>query len=347
MAIKVSNAKIAQHYDKIIGAVVLVGLVGSLLYLALHTGFIRRLDRQFSEKIARMRPEHPQATMADGALFEEAVRLVKTPFQLGSYSNAVFVPESRVWCVDCRQPIPYFARDCTFCDKVQPDPKAEPTDRDSDGDGMMDSWEKTHGLDLRDPTDGAVDRDGDGFTNREEHDASPSTDPNDASSYPSIIPTLCVEDIKANPFQLRFKSVSKLPDGGLKFALNFRGGGRTYFLKLGDDVQGFKVATFEPKTEMRERPGFPKPREVDVSVLTLRRGDKTIPLILRQDVQYNEYTATVVFPLDNAKFSVSIGQTIDIRNGKYKVTGVDGQQRTLTLVRVEDGQTFVIPHCSQ
>ena len=40
---------------------------------------------------------------------------------------------------------------------------------DSDGDGMPDEWEKKYGFDPNDPTDGAKDADGDGYTNVEEY----------------------------------------------------------------------------------------------------------------------------------------------------------------------------------
>jgi len=46
-------------------------------------------------------------------------------------------------------------------------PPGEPPP-DADHDGMPDTWEKRHGLDPDDPTDGADDRDGDGYTNLEE-----------------------------------------------------------------------------------------------------------------------------------------------------------------------------------
>ena len=40
---------------------------------------------------------------------------------------------------------------------------------DSDRDGMPDDWETAHGLNPRDPSDAAKDRDGDGYTNLEEY----------------------------------------------------------------------------------------------------------------------------------------------------------------------------------
>ena len=41
--------------------------------------------------------------------------------------------------------------------------------RDSDFDGMPDTWEIKYGLDPNDPCDNIEDRDGDGYTNIEEY----------------------------------------------------------------------------------------------------------------------------------------------------------------------------------
>ena len=40
---------------------------------------------------------------------------------------------------------------------------------DADRDGMPDAWERSHGLDPADPSDGPADRDRDGYSNVEEY----------------------------------------------------------------------------------------------------------------------------------------------------------------------------------
>lgn len=54
------------------------------------------------------------------------------------------------------------------------------TPADTDGDGMPDLWELTHGLNPNEAGDANLDADGDGFTNRQEFEA--STDPQSAAS---------------------------------------------------------------------------------------------------------------------------------------------------------------------
>jgi len=50
-----------------------------------------------------------------------------------------------------------------------PELRNEAAPVDTDGDGMPDAWEQTHGLNLNDPADGSQDGNGDGYTNVEEY----------------------------------------------------------------------------------------------------------------------------------------------------------------------------------
>jgi hypothetical protein len=66
------------------------------------------------------------------------------------------------------------ARTGTIIDAVSETPgwpllASSPPPRDSDGDGMPDTWEESVGLDLADAGDGARDRDYDGYTNLEDY----------------------------------------------------------------------------------------------------------------------------------------------------------------------------------
>lgn len=60
--------------------------------------------------------------------------------------------------------------------------------RDSDGDGMHDSWETAHGLNPASPADAAADADGDGTTNLREYQV--GADPRRAGPVPAVAPTL-------------------------------------------------------------------------------------------------------------------------------------------------------------
>jgi len=74
---------------------------------------------------------------------------------------------------------------------------------DADGDGLPDDWETAHGLRATDPTDAALDSDGDGATNLEEYLA--GTDPNDPSSILRINRYACDQ---TNGWRLEFVASS-------------------------------------------------------------------------------------------------------------------------------------------
>lgn len=75
----------------------------------------------------------------------------------------------------------------TFAVDTDGDGTPDTTDSDDDNDGMPDTWETDNELDPLDPTDAALDADGDGTTNLQEYQE--GTDPNvpDVAAFPLII----------------------------------------------------------------------------------------------------------------------------------------------------------------
>ncbi|MDD5522274.1 MAG: thrombospondin type 3 repeat-containing protein [Kiritimatiellae bacterium] len=331
-----------SHYDKILSFLVLVFLIASLLYLAFRIGTMRSDREKFEQEIKGYKPKYADAVQIDTKVFNDAMASIEHPLQLSSEqwtNKTMFVVEKRVWCVDCRRPIPFEAVKCPFCDTEQPKDLVEREDYDGDKDGIPDKWERQYALNPSDPADADKDSDNDGFSNIEEYNG--KTNPTDPNSSPSITHKLRVLKVEPDPFMLRFKSVMKSPDGSLRFGLNLKGNVRTYFAKLDQVVEGFKLLKYEPKTEEKVVPGIGK-RQVDVSVLTLQRGDKLIILVKDMDVQWNEFTAHLLFTLDNTKYAAKIENVIELKNKKFKIINIDSKKESVLLESLQDGEKTTI-----
>jgi len=333
---------IKRYYDRLIALIVVAGLLGTLTYLAFKIATIEQEQRKFDNAMSSMTPKHEKMGKIDTGEYEKAVKKIQSPFQITwqTWSNYLFIPEDRVMCVDCRKPIPFSVEECPFCNFHQPLDKEEQEDYDGDGDGVWDSWEREHRLDPRDPSDAEKDFDGDGFSNFAEFSADPRTDPRDASSYPPPEAELRLVKIMADPFKLRFKGSTLMPDGTLKFQINLRGNIRTFFAKLGEEVEGFKVEKYEPNI-VTTRVGQVA-QKIDKSILTLKRGDKAIPLERNVDVAYSEYIAHLKFALDGTEWKRKIGEKIALKGKEYEVISIDFRQEKVIIRRMSDGKEIEI-----
>lgn len=336
-----------SSYDKVIACVVLVAMLLSLSYLAVKVGTIRKELHDFDTHIANLKVKFPDAETVDTKPFQDALSGVEKPFALEfeMWTNSmVFVPEARVWCIDCKRPIPYDAMQCPVCGSDQPLPRDRDEDYDGDGDGIPNLSENRLGLNPFDPSDANEDLDGDGFSNLVEFRANPQTDMRNPKSYPPPEDLLWVVAIRANPFGLRFKSIMTLPDGSQKFGVNtrVRGRVRTYFVKLGEEVEGFTVESYEQNIVKREGSALGQ----DESVLTLKRGKQDVRLIKGKDIMYNEYVGLVQFDLDNSRQVVKPDEQLSIKvydeKKDYTVISIDPRLGTIVIIRNSDQEKFLI-----
>lgn len=336
-------AAVAEHYDRLIVFAVLLALFASLTHLTVRKLDLDQKSKAFEEQVKGLKPRHPVMAPVSSEPFNLAMAEVKDPFRIPVWSNAVFGPEKRIRCFECMKPIPFDVQKCPFCSAaiVAPPP---PPSSDEDQDGINDDWERKYGLNPRDKADALLDPDQDGFINMEEFRG--DTNPNDSESHPDFACKVKVEKTYRVPFKLRFKSHMKGGDGTRTFMLNTVDNGRTYPVKIGGKIgekgDEFVVQSFDLIVTNKARPGIGGMHETDVSVLTLTRGEKRIPLVLDEPVDWPEVRAMLSFPLDGTNWVVKAGDKLTIRKADYSVMDIDTKARTVVLRRSDNGTAFAV-----
>ncbi len=337
-ALRQLGALFRAHYDKLITIVVAALLVLSGVYVGIKLAGQGSEQNKFVIWHSGLTPAKPNAAASDLKPYDNAAAKLQDRPQLPAWSNALFVAEARSWCVQCRLPISMQAEICPFCGEgVGPGPT--PIDLDSDGDGMPDVWEEEYGFDPRNPDDGARDYDRDGWTNVEEF--KDATNPTNSASHADWPDKLRIVRVEAQPFHLLFKSVSTLPDGSRQFAVNVRKTGQTYFVKLGEDVEGFTVHKYEEKWSEKSLGGATT-LKVDVSELTLKRGEKLVNLVRGKRVSYEEYRADLAFLLDNSRHSVKRGDRFELKSVPYGVIKIDIESQKVVIGRLLGGKKVYV-----
>ncbi|MEI7436783.1 MAG: Amuc_1099 family pilus-like system protein, partial [bacterium] len=299
---------IRNSFDRLIAVLALGVLVAALFVLGTMAQSLRFRQADDSRQMDALKASHPDVTPVEKTPFEKILAALQTPDQVGVWSNRMFAPEPRIRCINCERPIPLQAIKCPYCQAGQPN-DVPSIDKDSDHDGMPDEWEKRFHLNALDPDDAKGDPDHDGFSNLEECKA--GTDPTSLKSHPAWVGKLVVQAITPKPFNLVFRGVNKIGVEQLLFQINLRNGGRTYWKRLGEDVEGFKLVSFD------EQGAKGKP------TLTIQRGDKRIPLIRDEPVPHNEYELELLFVVDGHVYKVGVPSKITIRDDVYEVKEVD------------------------
>jgi hypothetical protein len=336
---------VKTYYDKVVAVLAFSALIGSVIFVSYKTATMDELGRDFSNKITQIAIPHPTAPNVEITIYEDALADLNLPNQIPAYSNAVFLPEERVWCTECRFPIAFAVNTCDYCGTHQPTNSLPPPE-DFDEDGMSDTWESTYELDPKNPADADIDSDSDFFTNLEEFNAREligrSTNPKDETDYPPIAIKLCIADVKTKPFNLLFKAYSKSGAGGkIVYAVNSRHGGQTYFKKLGEYVGKFRIVKFKQVIENKVIRGIP--RKIDKSILTLKKGKQLIELTLGSVRDHVEHEVTIGFSEDDKTYSVSqAGDKFELLGRIYTVKSIDTENRKIVIRGANDEKDMEI-----
>ena len=306
---------LSQNYDKLILVVILVCLLLSAFFLFMEIGQKRQELAEAAWEKMTVEPKKVEPIEPLLAQFDQMKNVLSSPFQSGQFSNRMVVSELRVSCVECTKPIPFDAALCAFCQAKQP-AGISPDEMDSDGDSIPDKFERDHGLNPLDANDAIVDTDNDGFTNKEEWHS--GTKLNNAADYPSPVAKLRYTRIGSNPFKLRFVAESRVT-GGTVYQLNLRSLERTYFVRVGDELEGFKVMEC-----ITNAPAGP--------TIILKQGDTRIPLVKGKTREGFEMVAELVFLIDQTRMRVRLGDVVKLKDREYKVIDI---RRDGVLIRDE------------
>lgn len=317
---------VSQSYDKLALVVVLTALLASAILLVLRIGGYRRgFDVRAS---AQAGDAGKRASPIDIALFTDVVHAVSRPYQVPPQGRRMFVGEVRVASIPDGAPIPFGAATDPFTGQPQP---AIDFDPDSDGDGISDKLELTHGLNPNDPADATQDQDGDGYSNIEEVQS--GTDLRDAEKFPPPAAKLRLVRTVVNPFKLRFLGISRLPDGD-RYQLNLRTLERTYFPRMGDEVEGHTLLAYEEKAP-------------DGPTLVLKQGETVIRLIQGRVINQEARSALMIFLIDGSRLRLQLGDEFKLKDRAYKVIDIkvdrvlirdeqEGKDTTVGLLSDED-----------
>jgi len=280
--------------------------------------------------------------------------------------------EKRIFCEQgedpehksCGAPIPANIKVCPFCQTKQPE--EQKIVRDSDGDGIPDEWEAAHGMNANDPTDALADSDGDGFTNIEEFEAKPQTDPQDPASHPDYFDSLSlVLPLKKTVLPFYLEGATQIPGS---WRLSFRStkkGGPVFTARLGEEIgkdmgmkdaiaTGFIAKTYTRKTKTQSiKGGTGMSREKDVSEAEVaRKADgKLVRLVIGQRETPVEVQATLRYERGGTKeFQVVSGSEFELNGEKYKVVEIqnDAPNGVKVLVKqLESGKVKTLAALEQ
>ena len=321
-------------YDKVLLVIVLGAILVSLFMLIFST---------LSEKKSLSDNKWLQPSLVkskqnnyDSTAVYDAIENIDAPFQIGGWTTRMVVAELRVNCVKCNRPIPIDAVMCPFrnCNAQQPKIISAQA-KDTDLDGIPDEWENRYELGAN-IDDAAQDADSDGFTNYEEYSA--GTHPRDETSAPPPVTKLRLIKAGRIPLPLAFGGAQRSAQDTIFMVKNKRTG-RDCYVRIGDVIEGYKIIGYENKTVMINKKTFEI--EEDVSELKISKDGKEFNLVLggKRGV-HGEMAAIIIYLIGDVKMQVKKDDVVSLKDFKYKVVDIVGQN--VTLADTKSGEKFTL-----
>ena len=350
------NFSLARHYDKAIAAVMLLALLASLFELATSAADSRERTRRYEEGVANMRPKHPVLAPQNIDPFENTLRNLHHPETVRASTNEVglFIPQHRVWCVDCMYPILYSANECPFCQKKQPvdvDPKRDDGNVDREGKGIPDKWRIKHFnhpfASADDHSRAEDDADDDGFTNLQEYQS--GSNPRDPKDHPDLMFLLRFKEITTRPYPFTLSSASIMPGGSLKLTFKLKNGD-SLFVNKGAAI-GKTGMIYSNCVQTVERVHDPKIGDINVNhyeASLFRPTDGKSFLLKDNDVHAameQETVLTITAGGKTTEYHVSAGSILELESQKYKVDvnlGVDDKPVSVVLENILTGKKSTV-----
>jgi hypothetical protein len=336
------------HWDWLValGGVVALGLAAVYLFSAIGQSPEDAEAECRAWMDAELRKPHKGVDAVDLGDLQKVSAQLKTPPQLRAVdakAKSFLASERRAFCQKgdgsdskkeaCGRPIPADLEVCPFCGMKQHVVKVQV---DNDQDGLPNEWEKKYGLNANDAADADQDKDGDGFTNKEEFEA--GTDPTDPKAHPDYLDSLSVAGALQQTFlPFWFQNYSPIP-GGHRFTLrqldqngqDLAGYNSTWSVKKGEPIgkTGYAVTGFEKKSELRVIAGSKagNKKNQDVSVLELTRAADGKKLMAAIGVRKVPVETQVELSYDRGKHSwkktASVGTELDLNGEKFRVVSL-------------------------
>lgn len=337
-----------SHWDKLaaLGGISVLAIVAVLKFVLSGDG-----EAEFDAPSAGARQKAVECNVDGLTAVFDRVDVPKKLEEVADTKKSFLASELRVSCsspdgAGCGLPIPFSDEKCRFCGVKQT--KEIKAVLDTDADGLTDEYEKAHGLDPN-VADADTDKDGDGFSNKEEFAA--KTNPADASSHPDYIDYAELSaPLKQEFSTLQFDRVTELP--GKKYRYYFKMPGRqnevdrgNFSALKGEEIgkTGFKVVAYEPKSYTKPVKGG-MPLKIDVSEVSLKRikDGKVIKFVIGAKKTDTDVQATVSFSRGGVEnLQVVEGQKFKVKDTEFVVVKIlgKGNGRVRESVMLKDLKT--------